>query len=55
VEPVDIYQKSGSKHKNVTFRVSVAAFNRTLTDKEVSGMLDKVAKVVKAGLQAERV
>lgn len=54
-EPVDIYQKSGSRHKNVTFRISVTAFNRTLTDKEVAAMLDRVAAVTKAGLKAERV
>jgi phenylalanyl-tRNA synthetase beta chain len=55
VEPVDIYMKSGSGRKNVTFRVSVTAFDRTLTDKEVAAMLDRVAADAKSGLQAERV
>ncbi len=52
VGPVDIYEKAGSKHKNVTFRVSVAAFNRTLTDKEVAAMLDKVAADAKVRAQS---
>ena len=54
--PVDIYQaKDDTKHKNVTFRLSIASYDRTLTDTEVNKHLDTVAAAAKAGLNAERI
>jgi phenylalanyl-tRNA synthetase beta chain len=54
--PIDIYQAKDDKdHKNVTFRLSIASFDRTLTDTEVNKLLDSVAKAAKAKLNAERV
>lgn len=55
VSPADIYQKAGSGRKNVTFRVAVTPMTRTLTDKEVAGMLDAVAAAASSKLKAERV
>ena len=54
--PVDIYQaKDDTKHKNVTFLLSIASYDRTLTDTEVNKHLDTVAAAAKAGLNAERI
>ncbi len=55
LEPVDIYQKPGdTSHKNFTFRVTITATNRTLTDKEATAVLDAIAAGTKAKLDAER-
>jgi phenylalanyl-tRNA synthetase beta chain len=54
--PVDIYQKEDDKsHKQVTFRLNIANYARTLTDNEVSKLLDVVAMNTKETLKAERV
>jgi phenylalanyl-tRNA synthetase beta chain len=56
VEPIDIFQKpDDSEHKQITFRVSVGTNNRTLTDTEVNGLLDKLASEAKNDLSAERI
>ena len=56
LEPVDIYQRSDTRaHKQITLRITVASYKRTLTDAEVSKMLDAVADAAAAQLQAERV
>ncbi len=55
LEPVDIFQKDGDKHKNITFRINITGQNRTLTDKQVSAVLDKIADAAKAKLGAERI
>lgn len=54
VDPIDIYQKAADT-KNITFRISVTALNRTLTDKEVAAALDIVAAAAKEKLAAIRV
>lgn len=47
--PLDIFQKEGDKeHKNVTFRLSIASFERTLTDLEVNLLLEKIAESAKS-------
>ncbi len=53
---VDIYQpESAKEHKNVTLRLDIASYERTLTDDEVNKLLDQVAAAAKAKLNAERV
>ena len=53
--PVDIYQRpDDTDHKQITLRLSVANYDRTLTDTEVNDLLDKVAEAAKTDLQAER-
>jgi phenylalanyl-tRNA synthetase beta chain len=54
IEPLGIYQKDDSS-KNLTFRIHITGHNRTLTDKEVAGVLDKIAEGAKTKLKAERV
>ncbi len=54
--PVDIYQREDNpEHKQITLRFSLASFERTLTDQEVSKVLDIVAQKAKAELNAERI
>ena len=50
----DIFQKDDS-HRQTTFRVTITAADRTLTDKEVSQVLDNVAAQVKSKVGAERI
>lgn len=56
LEPLDIYQDgNGGKYRNITFRLSIASYDRTLTDVEVNGLLDNVADAAGARLKASRV
>jgi phenylalanyl-tRNA synthetase beta subunit len=52
--PVDIYQKEDS-HKQITLRLTIASYEKTMTDAEVSGLLDTVAAAAKTSLNAERI
>ncbi len=53
LEPLDIYQREDdSEHKQVTFRLTIASYERTLTDAEVGKLLDMVAAEVS---EAQRV
>ncbi|HYH74804.1 MAG TPA: phenylalanine--tRNA ligase subunit beta [Candidatus Saccharimonadales bacterium] len=54
--PIDIYQREGeAEHKQITFRLSIASYERTLTTDEVNALLEGVAKQAKEVLHAERV
>lgn len=54
--PTDIYQnKEDQAHKNLTFRYSVAHYQKTLKSEEVNAMLDSAAAAAKDKLGAERV
>ncbi|HLZ15103.1 MAG TPA: hypothetical protein VKQ34_03865, partial [Candidatus Saccharimonadales bacterium] len=54
--PVDIYQRNDDPaHKQITLRLCLASFERTLTDTEVAKLLDDAAAAAKTELQAERV
>lgn len=56
LQPVGIYQpEDDSEHKNSTFRLSIASFERTLTDEEVNKLLDNVASKAGEELNAERI
>ena len=56
VWPISIYQaKATDKTKNLTFRIKIANFDRTLTDKEVSKVLDKVSNNLAKKLGVKRV
>lgn len=52
--PIGIYQKDDDSNKNITFRITITAASRTLTDKEVSATLDEIATAAKKEIQAER-
>ena len=42
VELLDIYQAENSSTKNITFRFTISHFDKTMTDKEVNALLEKV-------------
>jgi len=53
---IDIYQsETDMAHKNITFRFSIASYQRTMTDTEVTKLLDSVAEAAKAEFGAERI
>jgi phenylalanyl-tRNA synthetase beta chain len=54
--PVDIYQREDDpEHKQITLRLGLSSYERTLTDQEVAGILDKIADAAKTSLNAERI
>jgi phenylalanyl-tRNA synthetase beta chain len=54
--PVDIYQREDDRgHKQITLRLGLASYERTLTDQEVAAILDRIAAAAKAELGAERI
>ncbi len=56
LSPVDIYQRPDDhKYKQVTLRLHVASYERTLTDDEVNKLLAHAAEQAKTALQAERI
>ncbi len=56
LSPVDIYQRDDDKdHKQATFRLSIASYQKTMTDTEVSALLDKVAEAAQQKYSAERI
>jgi phenylalanyl-tRNA synthetase beta chain len=56
LSPVDIYQREDdTDHKQITLRLSLASYDRTLTDQEVNTLLDQVASAAKDQLGAERI
>lgn len=56
LSPVDIYQRTDeAAHKQITFRLSIASYERTLTDDEVNALLDRLAEAAKQQFGAERI
>lgn len=56
VEPLDIFQADNDdKFKQVTLRIRITDYQRTLTDAEVSALLEKIAERSAAVLSAQRV
>ncbi len=54
ISPVDIYQKDEG-HKQITLRLSIASYKRTLTDTEVNKLLELIAASASQKLSAERI
>jgi phenylalanyl-tRNA synthetase beta chain len=55
LSPLDIFQREDLKDtKNVTLRLEIASYDRTLTDTEVNDLLDKVSDEAKNSLDATR-
>ncbi|MES2630357.1 MAG: phenylalanine--tRNA ligase subunit beta [Patescibacteria group bacterium] len=49
VEPLDIYQAEGSDDKNNTVKIKLVSYNKTLTNEEVTAVIDGViARVLEA-------
>ena len=56
LSPLDIYQRPDDQaHRQVTFRLEIASFEKTLTDSEVTKLLDTVAVAAKRQFDAERI
>lgn len=55
LEPISIYQPKNADHKNVTFRLTIASYEKTMRDEEVTKIFDAVATTAKDQLGAERV
>lgn len=55
ISPVDIYKREGDDKKQITFRLSIASFERTLTDEEVNKLLEGVAAGASEAFGAQRV
>lgn len=54
--PLDIYQRTDDQdHKQITFRLNIASYVRTMTDQEVSKIVDDLARVAHEQVQAEHV
>ncbi|HET8991636.1 MAG TPA: phenylalanine--tRNA ligase subunit beta [Candidatus Saccharimonadales bacterium] len=54
LEAKDIYQGDDKDHKNITLRLKIASYERTLTDQEVNLLLNKVAEIASNTIQAVR-
>ena len=53
LSPVDIYQRDDDpSHKQVTLRLTVASYKKTMTDAEVNGAHERVVQNLKQTLQA---
>jgi len=56
LQPLDIFKRSDKdEHKQVSFRLTIASHDRTLTSEEINTMLDSAAARTAEVLQAERV
>lgn len=54
--PLDLFQREDDKeHKQVTFRIEIASYEKTLRDTEVNKLLDEVAAAARAKFGAERI
>jgi phenylalanyl-tRNA synthetase beta chain len=56
LKPLDIYQRTDdTAHKQITLRVTIASYERTLTDDVVSKLLNDVADAAAQAMHAERI
>lgn len=56
LRPIDIYQRDGdAEHKQITFRLSIASYEKTLRDQEVAKLLDDMAEAAHQKFGAERI
>ncbi|OGL22093.1 phenylalanine--tRNA ligase subunit beta [Candidatus Saccharibacteria bacterium RIFCSPHIGHO2_01_FULL_45_15] len=52
IQPVDIYQAPDTDTKNITIRIAIAPMDKTLTNEEVTAIVDRLSKAVVAATQA---
>lgn len=56
LSPIDVFQRDDdAAHKQITVRLSIANYERTLTDAEVVKLLDQIAATVQEKFGAERI
>lgn len=46
VQPLDIYQAEGSETKNITIRIQLTSYDKTMTSEEVGQVMDEIIKSV---------
>ena len=53
---LDIYQRSDDpEHKQITFSLQLASYQKTLTGKDMSALVDKVVQAAKEKCNAEHI
>lgn len=55
LEPISIYQPENADHKNITLRLTIASYEKTMRDEEVTKLFDTVATAAHKEFGAERV
>ena len=55
ITPVDIYQAEAAEKKQTTFRILTTSFKKTMTDKEVSTLLETIEQNLLTSIGAQRV
>ncbi len=56
INPIDIYQpEKDNNYKNISFRISISSYERTLIAEEVNSLLDRIAETAKSGLGVDRI
>ena len=56
IKDLDVFQReSDREYKQVTFRIEIASYEKTLREAEVNKLLDELAKTAKENLSAERI
>ncbi|MDR1300406.1 MAG: phenylalanine--tRNA ligase subunit beta [Candidatus Nomurabacteria bacterium] len=53
IEPVSIYQGKNPQAKNISFRLTFANYEKTMTGAEIASIMDEIAAVAKKELKAE--
>lgn len=56
LQPLDIYKRAeDTEHKQITLRLTIKSYQKTLTDTEVNNMLDEAAKKAEDVFKAKRI
>lgn len=56
LEPLDIYQRQdNANQRHISFRLTLASYERTLTDVEVTALMERLVEAAHVSLGAERV
>jgi len=55
IDIIGVYQPENAETKNVTLRLVVTSYEKTLTDAEVASLTDEIAKAASEHLHAERI
>lgn len=55
IKPRGIYRPDDTTDRNITFRISVVSYQKTLTDTEITDLLDAAAELCRSQLSAERI
>lgn len=53
IKPIDIYHKDGEKTRNITFRITLSSYQKTLSGDEISVVMNKVGETVSTEIGGE--